>query len=68
MLRTLPEDRKSKWKDSVNKVVHAHNHTVNDRTGFSPFFLLFSRSPRLPVGTCCLKPHLRRREKTTRSM
>ena len=49
MLRTLPESQKHKWKDSLNKVVHAYNSSRNDATGFSPFYLLFARSPRLPV-------------------
>ena len=49
MLRTHPESQKHKWKDSLNKVVHAYNSSRNDATGFSPFYLLFGRSPRLPV-------------------
>lgn len=49
MLKTLTKKQKSNWKESLNKLMFAYNCTRSEVTGFSPFYLLFGRSPRLPV-------------------
>ncbi len=49
MLKTLTENLKTNWKESLNKLIFAYNNTKCEVTGFSPFYLLFGRSPRLPV-------------------
>ena len=49
MLGTLDPDEKKDWKKYVPSLTHAYNATRHDSTGFSPFYLMFGRHPRLPV-------------------
>ena len=49
MLGTMEESKKSDWKAHVPSLVHAYNSTFHDSTGYSPFFLMFRRRPRLAI-------------------
>ena len=49
MLKTLGEKEKNDWKAHLSKLAFAYNATKNKATGYSPYFLMFGRSPRLPI-------------------
>ena len=49
MLGALPQEDKINWQDWVSTLVHAYNCTTTKVTGFSPYFLMFGREPRIPV-------------------
>ena len=49
MLGTFEGTQKKDWKSHIAGLVHAYNCTRQTTTGFSPYYLMFGRPPRLPV-------------------
>ena len=61
MIGKLEEDRKVCWSEHLPELLLAYNATHSAVTGYSPYYLLFGRRPRIPVDylfpTLCDSPH-----------
>ena len=49
MIGTLEPGDKAKWQQWVPTLTHAYNCTHCESTGFSPYYLMYGRLPRLPI-------------------
>ena len=49
MFGRLKEHQKADWKSHLPTLTHAYNATEHENDGFSPFFLMFGRHPRLAI-------------------
>ena len=49
MLGTLPTHAKENWQECIATLTHAYNCTVSSVTGFSPYFSMFGRTPKIPL-------------------
>lgn len=49
ILRSLPLRAKQKWLQMIQSMNFVYNCTAHETTGFAPFYLMFSRVPKLPV-------------------
>ena len=49
MLGTLPTHAKKNCQEWVATLTHAYYYTISSVTGFSPYFLMFGHTPRLPL-------------------
>ena len=49
MIRTLEYEHKVKWTTHLNALCSAYNSTVHSSTGFSPYWLMMGRKPKLAV-------------------
>ena len=49
MIGTLPVSHKQNWQEWIPTLVHAYNCSTSSVTGFSPYFLIYGRQPKLPI-------------------
>ena len=62
MIGKLDLEKRRKWPKHIGSVLIAYNATRSQVTGYSPYFLMFGRRPRLPVDL--LFPTMNKREWT----
>ena len=72
MISKLEEDRKACWSEHLPELLMAYNATRSAVTGYSPYYLLFGRRPRIPVDylfpTLCDSPHQTKMEVSVAAM
>ena len=49
MIGKLDNKRCKKWPDHLGTITHTYNSMRSQVTGYSPYFLMMERRPRLPV-------------------
>ena len=49
LLRTLESKQKKKWPEYIAEVTNFYNCTPHKSHGYSPYYLMFGRDPRLPI-------------------
>ena len=47
LLRSIPPDKKKKWPEYLDGLLYCYNTTPHTTTGYSPFYMMFGREPRL---------------------
>ena len=57
MIGKLEEDRKACWSKHLPELLMAYNATCSAVMGYSPYYLLFGRRPRIPVDYLFLTLH-----------
>ena len=49
MIGTLTNEKKKAWPKYLADLVLAYNSSTHESTGYSPYFMMFGRQPRLPI-------------------